>query len=196
MRATRAAASSGVERGGLPPELTSLIGRDRELAWLNDLLRSTRLLTLVGPGGVGKTRLALRLAAQTHDRYRDGMCLVELADLSDERMLPSAVARALGVTESAGKSALERVLGWLRDWQLLLVIDNCEHLLDGCAELAHALVRACPRVALLATSREPLRIAGKPPGRFRPCHWTRRAHRPMRSSSSSNAPAPSTRASS
>ena len=116
-------------------------------------------------GGVGKTRLALRfaarMAARPCDRYADGVCLVELANVSDERMLPSAVAQALGIAETGGMSVLERVLESMRDWRLLLVVDNCEHLLDGCAKLAHAIVRACPRVTLLVTSREPLRIAGE-----------------------------------
>ena len=148
-------------RGTLPPELTSLVGRDREMAGLMDQLCTVRLLTLVGPGGVGKTRLALRLAASVLDSYGDGVYLVELGNLSDARMVASAVASALGVAESSRQSNLARVLEHTRDRHLLLIVDNCEHVLDGCAELAHAILRACPRVIVLATSREPLRIAGE-----------------------------------
>ena len=101
-----------------------------------DQLRTVRLLTLVGPGGVGKTRLALRLAASVLDSYGEGAYLVELANLTDARMVASAVASALGVGESSRQSIHARVLEHMRDRHLLLIVDNCEHVLDGCGELA------------------------------------------------------------
>jgi transcriptional regulator with XRE-family HTH domain len=145
----------------LPPDLTSFVGRANELARLADQVGIVGLLTLVGPGGVGKTRLATRLAARLAERYGDGACLVELANLPDARMVPNAVASALGITERGRTPLATTLLDTLRERELLLVLDNCEHVLDGCADLAHALVRTCPSVTLLATSREPLRIAGE-----------------------------------
>ena len=157
----RQRSTSGSVRNNLPVPLTSFIGRENEIARLVDCLRTLRLLTLVGPGGVGKTRLAMRLAARLVNSYRDGACLVELANLSDSRMLPNAVAGALGITERGRTPLATRLLDTLRDRELLLVLDNCEHVLEGCTELTHAMVRACPGVTLLATSREPLRVSGE-----------------------------------
>jgi predicted ATPase/DNA-binding CsgD family transcriptional regulator len=162
-RSDRAAAPASTRQlVNFAPDLTSFVGRENELAGLADRLRTVRLLTLVGPGGVGKTRLATRLAARLVDCYADGACLIELANLSDAHMVANAVASALGVSER-GRTRLmtTRLLGAIRDDDLLLVLDNCERVLDGCAELSHAVLRSCPRVTLLTTSREPLRITGE-----------------------------------
>jgi non-specific serine/threonine protein kinase len=145
----------------LPLEPTSFVGRERELLRLAEQLRSARLLTLIGPGGVGKTRLATRLALRLMDRFRDGACVVGLANVTESRGVAYAVAAALGVTERGRTPLHASLLEALRESVVLLMMDNCEHVLDGCAELAHDILRTCPRVTLLATSREPLRLSGE-----------------------------------
>jgi predicted ATPase len=119
------------------------------------------LVTLTGPGGVGKTRLALRLASELGDGYGDGVWLVELGPLTDAGLVSTAVATALGVTEQSGRPLAMSIVDYLRSRHLLLVLDNCEHLLSACADLAHAILVACPDVRLLATSQEPMAIAGE-----------------------------------
>ncbi len=148
-------------RHNLPLQLTSFVGREQELGQIKQELERARLLTLTGVGGCGKTRLALQVAAELLERYPDGVWLVELAPLADPALLPGAIAAALGVREAPGQTILETLLGVLRDKRLLLVLDNCEHLLDACAHVADALLRRCPGVQLLATSREALGIAGE-----------------------------------
>ena len=145
----------------LPLQLTSFVGRERELAAVGGLLGTARLLTLTGPGGVGKTRLALEAAAGARATHPQGVWLVELAALADPALVPQAVAAVLGVREEPGRPLLATLADALRPRTLLLVLDNCEHLLDACARLAGALLRGCPRVRLLATSREPLGVAGE-----------------------------------
>ncbi len=148
-------------RFDMPVELTSFVGRESELARLTEQLPSVRLLTLVGPGGVGKTRLAARLGSRLMDRFRDGAALVGLGNLSDPQTVPNAVATGLGITERGRTPLRMSLLEALRDRALLLVIDNCEHVLDGCTELAHDILVTCPGVTLLSTSREPLRVSGE-----------------------------------
>jgi len=145
----------------LPAEASSFIGRDRELTELKALLRSNRLLTLSGTGGAGKTRLALELARDAAAAYSDGAALVELADLADAALVPGAVAAALDVRGLSGQNALDAVAEFLGPRSLLLVVDNCEHLLAASAALADTLLRSAPRLTILATSREPLRVPGE-----------------------------------
>jgi predicted ATPase/class 3 adenylate cyclase len=145
----------------LPWQLTSFVGRDKEMAAVIDLLPKTRLLTLTGSGGCGKTRLGLQLAADLLEQYPDGVWFVELAPLGDEDLLAQTVALTLGLIEQNRKSFLEVIIGHLKTKRLLLVLDNCEHLLAACAEFADAVLRACPSVRLLASSREGLGIAGE-----------------------------------
>jgi predicted ATPase/class 3 adenylate cyclase len=145
----------------LPLQVTSFVGREREMADVRRLLATTRLLTLTGPGGTGKTRLALQVAADLGDRYAQGAWLAELAAVADPAQVPNAVAAALGVQGEPGRPLADTVLAALRERELLLVLDNCEHLLDACAALADRVLHACPRVQLLATSREALGIAGE-----------------------------------
>jgi non-specific serine/threonine protein kinase len=125
------------------------------------LLNTTRLLTLTGTGGVGKTRLALEIARESAASYQVEPALVELAPLADPALVPHAVARALGVGEQPGQPLLQTVLGVLRRRPVLLVLDNCEHLVQACAELAENVLHACPGVRILTTSREPLDLAGE-----------------------------------
>ena len=148
-------------RHNLPAELSSFVGRHAEIEHLLERMASARLLTLVGPGGVGKTRLALQVAWRTLNSHPDGVWLVELDRLSDGRMVPSAVASALGIREHGGTSLNETLRESLRVQHLLLVLDNCEHVLDGCASLIHDLLAACPHLTILTTSREPLRVSGE-----------------------------------
>ena len=146
----------------LPSQLSSFIGREQEIGAARRLLGETRLLTLTGTGGAGKTRLALQVAAEVIEDYADGVWLVEMAPLSDPALLAQAVAVVLGIGEGGGERALaETLTDALRPKSLLLVWDNCEHLVDACAHLAEALLRACPGLRLLATSREALEIGGE-----------------------------------
>lgn len=146
---------------GLPVEISSFVGRERELAEVGNLLATTRLLTLVGPGGCGKTRLALRAARAAAANFRDGACWVELAPLSDCGLVPQAVASALNVRELPGRPLTGRLIEHLKLKNSLLVLDNCEHLPGACAAMAVSLLRACPHLTLLATSRESLGITGE-----------------------------------
>jgi predicted ATPase/DNA-binding winged helix-turn-helix (wHTH) protein len=144
----------------LPSHLTRFIGRDRDLANCRDLLQRTRLLTITGAAGLGKTRLSLAVAEDCAARYVDGVWLVELAPLADPRMVVQAIASVLGVAES-GRPALEAVGSFLRDRRLLLVLDNCEHLIVACAAMAHRMLQDAPHLSIVASSREPLHIAGE-----------------------------------
>src|SRR5438876_203623 len=150
---------------GAPPpaQLTSFIGRERETATLQELLQGTRLLTLTGAGGSGKTRLALEVASRLGGgaQYPDGIAWVELAPLANPELVPQHVADALGVRRDGIRVAADALLEALRDWKALLVLDNCEHLVEACARLAEALLRGCPRLRILATSREALGIGGE-----------------------------------
>lgn len=141
--------------------LTSFVGRRRELAEMRDLMSRSRLLTLVGPGGVGKTRLAVELAARSGASFRDGTWLVELAALEDGDLVGSQVAAALRLPDQSNRSALDRLADYLRERELLIVVDNCEHLLDAVAPLASELLEVAPGLRILATSREPLGIPGE-----------------------------------
>jgi len=145
----------------LPQQVTSFVGRERGQAEVKELLGSSRLLTLLGMGGLGKTRLSLQVAADVLDEYPDGVWFVELASVADARLVPQAVASVLGVMEDAGRPVIEAVVKFVRDRELLLILDNCEHLIDACAELAQQLLRAGTRLKLLASSREYLHVAGE-----------------------------------
>ncbi len=145
----------------LPQQVSSFVGRERELEECHQLLGRTRLLTLSGPGGLGKTRLALQLAADLLEDFPDGAWFVELAPVGNGALVSQAVASALGVKETAGRPVLEALLQHAGSRQLLIVLDNCEHLVQACAELARALLNAGAQVKVLATSREDLRVAGE-----------------------------------
>ncbi|MCJ9700164.1 BTAD domain-containing putative transcriptional regulator [Bradyrhizobium sp. SHOUNA76] len=147
--------------GNLPAETTSFLGRDRDIAKAGGILSSARLVTLTGPGGIGKTRLALRLAAQMHRDYADGTWLVELAAFDDPNAIGHAIADVFGITQQAGKTIEQSVARSLSRRSLLLILDNCEHLIDAIAALARQILSACPHVSLLATSRETLMIEGE-----------------------------------
>jgi predicted ATPase/DNA-binding CsgD family transcriptional regulator len=148
-------------RGQLPVETTGFVGREAELARLSVLLSRARLVTVTGPAGVGKTRLALRAAAKAAPGFADGACLAELAAIADPGLLVPSVAGALGVAGPLRGSVLDAVLAHLADRNLLLILDTCEHLVDACAMFAEAVIARAPRVTMLATSREPLDVSGE-----------------------------------
>jgi predicted ATPase/class 3 adenylate cyclase/DNA-binding XRE family transcriptional regulator len=145
----------------LPAQLAPFIGRGRELPDVGALVGSSRLVTLTGPGGAGKTRLGLQAAAELLDGSGDGVWLVELAAVSGEDAVAPAICQALGITPQPGRPVLETLLDALAPQDVLIVLDNCEHLIGACAKTADAIVRRCGRVRLLATSREPLGIGGE-----------------------------------
>ena len=145
----------------LPAELTSFVGRRKELSEVRRLLTSTRLVTLTGSGGAGKTRLALRAAAELARSFPDGVWLVSLASIEDPQLVVQAVFSALGLQDMSGGWSLSTLSDYLVDKHLLLVLDNCEHLLDSCALLAVTLLRSCPDLRVLATSRQGLGTTGE-----------------------------------
>jgi predicted ATPase/class 3 adenylate cyclase len=145
----------------LPQQMTSFIGRERELAEAKSLLEGTRLLTLLGMGGLGKTRLSLQIGADVLEKYPDGVWFVDLAPIKDPSLVPNVAAQVLGVHEEPGKSITQTILAHIKEHKLLFIIDNCEHLVSACANLAHALLQGAPEVRILATSREGLHIRGE-----------------------------------
>ena len=159
----------------LPVQLTSFIGRERELAEVKRLLGSTRLLTLTGSGGTGKTRLSLQAAAELLEQYHDGVWFVEFATIEDSAVVTETVAAALDLRQEPERSLVTTLTSFLRNKQLLLIFDNCEHVVAACARLAETLLRSCPQLRILASSREPLGIAGETawplPPLSLPNHW-------------------------
>jgi predicted ATPase len=147
-------------RNNLHQQVTVFIGREREMVAVREALSANRLVTITGTGGSGKTRLALEVASGLLDEYPDGVWQVQLAPLADPALVPRAVAKVLGIQESGG-STLAAVLDFLQFKRILLLLDNCEHLVAACADVADAIVRACPLVRVLATSQEPLNILGE-----------------------------------
>ena len=145
--------------GNLRPPTTSLIGREAELADLATVLKAHRLVTLIGVGGVGKTRLALEVATRLADSFPDGVWVVELAALGDPAAVPEAVAAVLGIAQQAGLSVAESVTAALEGRKRLLVIDNCEHVLDAAADMIGSILQHSATVTVVATSREGLRLA-------------------------------------
>jgi predicted ATPase/class 3 adenylate cyclase len=145
----------------LPQQVTTFVGREREQADVKAALRRSRLLTLSGIGGLGKTRLSLQVAAEVVSDFPDGVWFVELAPIADERLVPQAAATVLGVKEEAGQPVIGAMTKYLSDRTLLLVLDNCEHLVHACADLAKTLLQASPGVKILASSREHFNIAGE-----------------------------------
>jgi len=155
------AAPNGTEAAGnLPALLTHVVGRDEIIAALSTRLPRRRFLTIVGPGGIGKTTVAVAVATRVRASYKDGAWFVGLAPLSDPDLVPSAVGTALGVAPSGGDHT-RALAAWFRDRNALLVLDNCEHVIGAAAALVDAILRAAPRAGILATAREPLRAEGK-----------------------------------
>ena len=145
----------------LPEALSSFIGREREMAEIHALLRANRLVTLVGMGGVGKSRLSMHVAAEALEDHPHGVWHVELAPLREAGRILHAIATVLGIKEEVGKPVEDALARHVRDLQMLIVLDNCEHLVDGCAAASRRLLNAGARLRILATSREPLRITGE-----------------------------------
>jgi predicted ATPase/DNA-binding SARP family transcriptional activator/DNA-binding CsgD family transcriptional regulator len=145
----------------LPLQLTSFIGREKELRELDQLVRESRLVTLAGPGGCGKTRLALRIGANITDRFPDGVWFIDLSALTEPDFVSQAVATSLGITEQPGRTSLLSVCDHLQGRSALLILDNCEQILDAAARMAEVLVKTCPDLHVLATSRERLRVEGE-----------------------------------
>jgi DNA-binding winged helix-turn-helix (wHTH) protein len=160
------ASSGGRLPGDLPPTnlpepIWELIGRDEELNEIQNLAVAHRLVTLIGPGGIGKTRLALATARRLLPKFADGVWMAELAPLADPALVPAAIAAALGLEFPAGAVSAEHVANALSGKKLLLVLDNCEHVIDAASRMAEALLRANPAVHVIATSREPLKAEGE-----------------------------------
>lgn len=151
----------------LPLQLTSFIGREKEMAELRSLLerKETRLVTLTGTGGTGKTRLSIQIAAEVLELYRDGTWLVELARINDPEQVPKMVAAVLDIRETTEKPFTTALIDYLRSKQLLLILDNCEHVVEACATLVDTLLRACPNLQIMTSSREILGIGGEIPFR-------------------------------
>ena len=147
--------------GELPADVTGFVGRQHELTGLDGLLCTARLVTVTGPGGVDKTRVALRAAARDGGQFADGVYLAELGGLHDPDLLPHTVATCLGLPEQDSRAQADAVVDYLRGRQLLLILDSCEHLIGACAALAEAVLRYAPRVTMLATTRQPMNLPGE-----------------------------------
>jgi predicted ATPase/class 3 adenylate cyclase/DNA-binding CsgD family transcriptional regulator len=145
----------------LPSQLTSFIGRGEQISHLMGILADNRLVTLTGAGGVGKTRLSVQVATEAASVFGDGVWYVDLGPLTDPALVPVAAARALRLRDEPGRSTVDTLTRFIGDRHILMVLDNCEHLLDASAELVATLLGACPRLTLLATSREPIAVAGE-----------------------------------
>lgn len=148
-------------QSNLPPQLTAFIGREKERTELKHLLATTRLVTLTATGGCGKTRLAIQVASEVQDEYPHGVWFADLALLNDPAVLPQVLATIFQLHDQAGQSRLSILTAYLHDKQMLLILDNCEHLIDACAELIVELLSVCPKLKILATSREALRVPGE-----------------------------------
>ncbi|WP_234834962.1 helix-turn-helix transcriptional regulator [Mycolicibacterium stellerae] len=145
----------------LPVQLTTFIGRQAEMAGIREALAENRLVTLTGAGGAGKTRLAIQIAAATAIEYADGVWYVDLASITDPDAVPVTAARALGLPDQPGQQTIDILLRFVRDRRMLILLDNCEHLLDSSAELITSLLAGSPALTLLTTSREPIGVAGE-----------------------------------
>src|SRR5215208_3834209 len=145
----------------LPAQLTSFIGREQEIAEAQKLLSSTRILTFIGPGGIGKTRLSLQVAAEQFSEFKDGIWLIELAPLADSTYVLSTIASTFHLHEQQGVPLIDTITDYLRAKQLLLVLDNCEHLIETCAKLSDHFLHACPNLKIITSSREALGINGE-----------------------------------
>ncbi|MGI5261674.1 ATP-binding protein [Streptomyces angustmyceticus] len=157
--AARPSVLEGVET--LPVDVTSFVGRRQQVTDAKRLLASSRLLTLTGPGGVGKTRLALHVAAAVRRSFRDGVRFVELAELRDSSLFAHTVAAQLGLHDQPSCTTIDVIIEYLRSHEVLLTLDNCEHLIDDCARFIDGVVRACPKVQILATSRQSVGVYGE-----------------------------------
>ncbi len=156
-----ASGTQQVTAGNLPAELSSFVGRVREVAEVRKLVSAARVITLTGPGGIGKSRLALHAAGKLGRHFPDGVWLVELAELEGSDLLADALARAMQVQERRNDAINEALMAHLRERRLLLVLDNCEHVLDACRQLVASVVSECERVRILCTSRERLDVPGE-----------------------------------
>lgn len=145
----------------LPIQLTSFIGREKEISEVKQSLSATRLLTLTGSGGTGKTRLSLQVAMEVMDAFKDGVWFTELAPLTDSALIPQAVASEIGLREEQGRSIIKVLSDYLSPKTTLIILDNCEHLIEGCARFADTILRAAPNVKILTSSREALNISGE-----------------------------------
>jgi predicted ATPase/class 3 adenylate cyclase/DNA-binding CsgD family transcriptional regulator len=145
----------------LPVQFTSFVGREADITQVRDLVTQNRLVTLTGAGGVGKTRMAIQIASQSTGEFADGTWYVDLAPITDPDLVPITTARALGLPDQPGRSTMETLSRSIADRQMLVVLDNCEHLLDASATLTLALLASCPRLTLLTTSREPIGVSGE-----------------------------------
>ncbi|HNB54928.1 MAG TPA: adenylate/guanylate cyclase domain-containing protein, partial [Anaerolineales bacterium] len=152
-------------RTNLPAQLSSFVGREKEMAEVKGLIKDNRLITLTGPGGTGKTRLSLQVAADLFDTFPDGVWLVEFAPLADPALVLSTVTTVLGLREEPGRLLLEILTDYLRAKEVLLVFDNCEHLVEASAQLTTSLLNACPKLHVISSSREALGIPGELPYR-------------------------------
>jgi predicted ATPase len=149
------------ERTNLPLQLTSFVGRGSQITAVKELLSRSRLVTLTGAGGIGKTRVALEVASQVMPEYEDGVWLVELAGLTDPELVPHAVLAALGFMGQPGRAPSESLINLLAARQLLCALDNCEHLVEASAHVADASLKNCPELRILATSRDVLGVGGE-----------------------------------
>lgn len=145
----------------LPVQLTSFVGREKEIAEAIELLEDARLLSLTGSGGCGKTRLGLQVAAEVMEKFKDGVWLIELATVGDPQLITSAIASALHLREEPGRDPGDTLIDYLKEKRVLLVLDNCEHLVEPVSHLVERILRACTRIQIIATSREALGVAGE-----------------------------------